>query len=442
MTGGAHPDRTVIAAGQLEQLQALVAELFPANAFYTRKLQASGVTFDIASLEDFSRRFPFTTKAELVADQLAHPPFGTNLTYPLARYTRFHQTSATSGVPLRWLDTPESWEAMAESWLEIFCAAGVTAADRVLFAFSFGPFIGFWLAFDAAARLGCLCLPGGALSSAARVRLLRDNQATVLCCTPTYALRLAEVAAAEKIETRSLGVKTIVVAGEPGGSIPATRAKLEALWPGARIFDHHGMTEVGPVTYECPQRPGVLHVIESAYYAEVIDPASGRPAQSGELILTTLGRTGSPLLRYRTGDLVKLGTRNSELGTPCTCGRHSLTLAGGILGRVDDMVIVRGVNVYPSAVEEIIRRFPDVVEYNVHVSTRAALAELRVEIEPSDFCRDGDGLAARVRQALESAFSLRVPVEAVAPGALPRFEMKARRWLRHNSTANESVFHV
>lgn len=432
MAESLHPDGAAIRVDQLERLRTLVAELFPANQFYARKLQSVGVTFDIASLADFSRRFPFTSKPELVADQLAQPPFGTNLTYPLARYTRFHQTSGTSGGPLRWLDTPESWDEMIAAWTEIFHAAGVSADDRVMFAFSFGPFIGFWLAFESAARLGCLCLPGGGLSSAARVRLMRDNRATVLCCTPTYAIRLAEVALAEKIEPRSLGLKTIIVAGEPGGSIPATRAKLESLWPGARVFDHHGMTEVGPVTFECPKQPGVLHVIESAYFAEVVDPATGNPALNGELVLTTLNRIGSPLLRYRTGDLVKLGTRNSELGTACACGRHNLSLEGGILGRVDDMIIVRGVNVYPSAVEEIIRRFAAVSEYCVHVSTQSALAELRVEIEPSDFCPDGHALAARVQQALESAFNLRVPVEAVAPGSLPRFEMKARRWIREN----------
>jgi phenylacetate-CoA ligase len=423
MASSVHPDRAAIQARQLEQLRELVTELFPANPFYTRKLESVGVTFDIASRADFSVRFPLTTKPELVADQLAHPPFGTNLTYPLDRYTRFHQTSGTSGAPLRWLDTPENWESMIESWTEIFGAAGVRAGDRVMFAFSFGPFIGFWLAFETAGRLGCLCLPGGGLSSAARLRMMRDNHANVLCCTPTYAIRLAEVAATEKMETASLGVKTIIVAGEPGGSIPATRTKLESLWHGARIFDHHGMTEVGPVTFECPKQPGVLHVIESAYYAEVIDPATGRPAESGELVLTTLGRIGSPLLRYRTGDLVKLGT-------PCPCGRHNLTLEGGILGRVDDMVIVRGVNVYPSAVEEIVRRFGDVAEYCVHVSGAMALVELRVEIEPSDFCRDADGLARQVQQTLETALHLRVPVDAVAPGALPRFEMKARRWVK------------
>jgi phenylacetate-CoA ligase len=419
------PSRAEIESQQLELLRGLVTELIPGNKFYTRKLESAGVGFDVASLADFSARFPLTTKAELVADQQMQPPYGTNLTYPLNCYTRYHQTSGTSGMPLRWLDTNESWAAMTESWAEVFRAAGVMAGDRVMFAFSFGPFLGFWLAFAAAEKLGCLSLPGGGLSSVARLRMMRDNQANILCCTPTYALRLAEVAATERIDTTTLGVKTIIVAGEPGGSIPATRAKLESVWPGARVFDHHGMTEVGPVTYECPQQPGVLHVIESAYFAEVIDPNTGQPATEGELILTTLTRTGSPLLRYRTGDLVKCEHGEAE----CECGRAALRLPGGIIGRVDDMVIVRGVNIYPAAVEEILRRFPDVAEYQVHVTKAVAMAELRLEVEPRDQCADVRGLIAGVRQALEAAFHLRIPVEAVAPGALPRFEMKARRWL-------------
>jgi len=417
-------------ASQLEQLRSLVAELIPANKFYTQKLQAAGVGFDLAALADFSARFPFTTKAELVADQLAHPPFGSNLTYPLNCYTRFHQTSGTRGAPLRWLDTPESWEAMLDCWAEVFRAASVGAGDRVMFAFSFGPFLGFWLAFEAAARRGALCLPGGGLGSAARLRVMQDTGVNVLCCTPTYALRLAEVAAEEKISLRELGVKTIVVAGEPGGSIPATRAKLESLWPGARIFDHHGMTEVGPVTFECEAKPGVLHVIESAYYAEVIDPATGQPAPSGELVLTTLARTGSPLLRYRTGDLVKCRTPNAECRTEaCDCGRFDLALEGGILGRVDDMIIVRGVNIYPSAIEEIIRGFAEVAEYRVHVSTAEALTEMRVEIEPV-VGAVAPALGIQLEQLFHKAFALRVPVSVVPAGTLPRFEMKAVRWVK------------
>jgi phenylacetate-CoA ligase len=318
---------------------------------------------------------------------------------------------------------------MIESWTEVFRAAGVGANDRVFFAFSFGPFIGFWLAFESAARLGCLCIPGGGLSSAVRLRAIMSNGATVICCTPTYAIRLGEAAEEEKIDLGASRVKKIIVAGEPGGSIFATRARIASLWAGARVFDHHGMTEVGPVTYECPARPGVLHVIESAYFAEIIDPASGRPAvpgQAGELVLTTLGRTGSPLLRYRTGDLVKRGSKNG----PCQCGRHELALDGGILGRTDDMVIVRGVNVYPSAVEEIIRGFEDVAEYRVHITQKDSLTQMLVEIESTASCHDPAALAARVEKAFETALVLRVPVSVVSPGALPRFEMKAKRWIK------------
>jgi len=424
------PTRAEIEADQLEQLRTLLAELFPGNAFYSRKLQSAGITFDVAGLKDFSNRFPLTAKGELVQDQLATPPFGTNLTYPLSHYTRFHQTSGTSGKPLRWLDTPESWEGMLDSWTEVLLAAGVKPADRAYFAFSFGPFIGFWLAFESAARLGCLSIPGGGLSTAARLHSIMDNQATLLCCTPTYALRLAEVAAEEKIELKHRWVRTLIVAGEPGGSIPAIRARLAELWGGAKIFDHHGMTEVGPVTHECPARAGILHVIESAYYAEVRGPENApvQPGEIGELVLTTLGRIGSPLLRYRTGDLVRLGT--SEKGQSCVCGRHTMTLEGGILGRRDDMVVIRGVNVYPATIEEIVESCGGIAEYRVRISSEHALAELNLEVEPSPSCQNVPGLVQKLSRQFESALALRVSIKPVPFGSLPRSEMKANRWIK------------
>jgi phenylacetate-CoA ligase len=426
----AFPSREEIESWQLEQLRSLLAEIFPGNVFYSSKLQAAGITFDVASLQDFSARFPFTTKAELVQDQLAHPLFGTNLTYPLNRYTRFHQTSGTSGQPLRWLDTPESWAVMLESWTEVFVAAGVKPSDRVYFAFSFGPFIGFWLAFESAARMGCLCLPGGGLSSSARLRAMLENEVTALCCTPTYALRLAEVAAEEKLDLTRGKVRTIIVAGEPGGSIPAVKARLAQLWGGAKIFDHHGMTEVGPVTHECPARCGVLHIIESAFFAEVCDPETGAPVlpgQTGELILTTLGRTGSPLLRYRTGDLVRPGIYQ---GRPCSCGRNTMTLEGGILGRRDDMVVIRGVNVFPAAIEDIVERCGGIAEFRVRIRSGQALPELDLEIEPAAGATEVESLIHKLKKQFETALALRVSVKAVPPGSLPRSEMKANRWVR------------
>src|SRR5206468_3034256 len=233
MAADPFPARSTIASSQLEQLRRLLAALVPANPFYTRKFSRAGVGAAVKSFDEFSEKFPFTTKQELADNQCAQPPYGTNLTLPLERYTRFHQTSGTTGAPLRWLDTPESWNWMVESWTEVFRAAGATASDRVFFAFSFGPFIGFWLAFEAAQRIGCLCIPGGGLSSTARLRVMIDNGATILCCTPTYALRLTEVAAEENIDLRATRIRTIVVAGEPGGSIPALRARLQELWHGA-----------------------------------------------------------------------------------------------------------------------------------------------------------------------------------------------------------------
>ena len=425
------PSRPAIQASQLNQLRGLVAEIFPGNKFYTRKLNDAGITFDIASLADFSRRFPFTTKQELVADQRQNPPFGTNLTLPLQSYTRFHQTSGTSGSPLRWLDDSESWNNMVDCWVEVFRAAGVTATDRVFFAFSFGPFIGFWLAFESATRLGCLCVPGGGLSSIARLHAILENQATVLCCTPTYALRLGEVARQEKISLKQSRVRTIVVAGEPGGSLPSVRGQLEKFWPGARVFDHHGMTEVGPVTYECPECPGVLHVLESAFYPEVIEPGRGKaasPGTAGELVLTTLHRTGSPVLRYRTGDLVQVLPSQSDL--PCPCGRFEMRLEGGILGRTDDMVVVRGVNLYPSAIDEIVRACGEIAEYRVEISQKAGLAEAKVLIEPFPSCGDATALARSLEKRFETLLSLRLPVELAATNSLPRFEMKAQRWVK------------
>ena len=319
------PTRQEIASHQLAQLRQLLAKVVPANPFYTQKFCAAGINPEVASLEDFSSRFPFTLKQELIEDQGAHPVHGSNMTFPVEQYTRCHQTSGTSGQPLRWWDTPESWDWMLGNWAEVYAAAGVGRADRIFFAFSFGPFLGFWTAFESALRIGCLCLPGGGLSSSTRVRSIIDHQATVLCCTPTYALRLAEAAATEKIDLSVCKIRTIIVAGEPGGSIAVTRERIATHWNGARVFDHHGMTEVGPVTFECPAHPSVLHVIESSYFAEIVDPATGSPVQPGhvgELVLTTLGRVGSPAIRYRTGDLVKAATHQDSgfMTSACVCG--------------------------------------------------------------------------------------------------------------------------
>jgi phenylacetate-CoA ligase len=428
------PNRSDLDARQLALTRELLRAILPVNRFYSRKLGPLDPAAASGSIAAFTRAIPFTAKAEIVDDQQSHPPFGTNLTYPIELYTRFHQTSGTTGQPLRWLDTPSSWQALLEGWVEVLDAAGVRPGDRALFAFSFGPFIGFWMAFEAAAQLGCLCLPAGGLTSAARLRMIFDNQTSILCCTPTYAARLAEVAAEERIDLSQSPVRLIIVAGEPGGSIPAVRARIEQLWPGALLFDHHGMTEVGPVTFQCPAQPGRLHIMESAFLPEIINPHTKQPAapgEGGELVLTTLARVASPLLRYRTGDLVKPMPRE----TPCACGRADLALDGGILGRTDDMLIIRGVNLHPTAVEAVLREFPDIAEYQAIIGNSHHLDELQLRIEPTPDCSNPDQTVRDLQRALQNAFALRIPVVPVPPRTLPRFEMKARRWIRSTAAS-------
>lgn len=425
------PSNQDLRAGQLASLNELLQAIIPANGFYTAKSRAASVPASFDSLDAYTAAFPFTTKQEIARDQREHPLYGTNLTFPIEAYSRLHQTSGTTGKPLRWLDAPESWDALIRCWQEVYLAAGATKKDSAFFAFSFGPFLGFWLAFEAAARLGCLCLPGGGLSTLGRVQLILDSRATILCCTPTYAIHLAEAAIAERIDLSRGAIRLIVVAGEPGGSLPATRAHIEKLWPGARVFDHHGMTEVGPVTYECPARPCRLHVVDWAYLAEIIDPATGHPADpgsTGELVLTTLKRTGSPLLRYRTGDLVQLAPHHAE-GKSCECGRWETAFEGGILGRTDDMVVVRGVNIFPSAIEQVLRQFPEILEYQVHVTRRGALTELHILVEVPSQHTNAAAIVGAIEKSLHTAFSLRIPV-TVAPASLPRSELKARRWIQ------------
>lgn len=419
-------DSAGLARLQRQKLAALLREVLPANAFYQRKL--AGIRFDPAS--DSLTCLPYTTRAELQQDQREHPPFGTVLTYPAARYVRLHQTSGSMGTPLRWLDTAESWEWCKRCWRMVYQGAGLTSDDRLIFPFSFGPFIGFWLAFEAAQDMNCFVLAGGGLSTSARLHLIQDHQITVVCCTPTYALRMAEVAENEGVELRRSPVRLLIVAGEPGGNIPITRRRIEEAW-GARVIDHTGMTETSAWGFECAEAPGGVHVIESEFIAEVIDPVSTIPVadgETGELVLTNLGRIGSPLIRYRTGDQVTM-TRG-----PCICGRWFARLVGGVQGRVDDMLIIRGNNVFPSAIEAILREFQEVEEFRMVVTQHAAMSDLRVEVEARRGVAATE-LPQRIETAIRDRLHFKPTVVLVGAGSLPRFEMKAKRVLRESQPA-------
>jgi len=420
--------REQLAALQLGKLQKMANEIWERNGFYTRKWKAAGVSpQDLRSMDDLTR-LPFTKKNELVEDQAAHAPFGSNLTYPLDAYVRMHQTSGTTGVPLKVLDTTESWDWWGRCWGHVLAGAGVTAADRLFMAFAFGPFIGFWAAVEGARKIGAVMVPGGGRDSQQRLELMREIGATVLCCTPTYALRLAEVAHEIGFDLAGIPMRATVHAGEPGANIPSTKHRIQESWT-AKCFDHAGASEVGAHSFECQVQPGGTHLIESEYIAEVINPETGEhvPAgERGELVLTNLGRWGFPVIRYRTGDLVKTNLDR------CDCGRSFLRFEGGILGRADDMVTVRGVNVFPAGVENIIRKFPEVDEFRIVVSKFKEMDEMDIEIE---LCEGASpDVAHQLAVKLDSMLSFRPRVHHVARNTLPRFEMKAKRFhVRHDA---------
>jgi phenylacetate-CoA ligase len=417
--------RNTLENRQFERLQQMLETVLPTNEFYRQKLSAHRAC-ETGSMESV-KNLPFTTKNELVEDQTLHPPFGTDLTFPADRYIRIHQTSGTTGKSMYWLDTEESWKWWAACWKVILEAAGVHSGDRIYFAFSFGPFIGFWAGWEGARELGAMTVSGGGQSTSQRLKAIIDYGATVLICTPTYALHMASEARKTGINlAKESAVRITLHAGEPGASIPSTKRMIEESW-GAKCFDHPGATEVGAFGFECQYQPGGVHVNESEFIAEIVDPATGAAVsdgEQGELVITNLGRIGSPIIRYRTGDLVQPSYQ------PCPCGRPFLLLQGGVLGRVDDMLIVRGVNVFPSAIENTLREFPEVEEFRVEVLEKETMKELRVIIEPRSDQNYTEALAERVKQHLRERIGLRPYVELVASGTLPRFELKARRFFK------------
>ena len=400
---------------QLYRLNQLLVFVSQYNGFYQQKFQ--DIQLPIRSAEQLNK-LPLTTKQELVEDQKNHGPFGKNHSYPTVDYVRYHQTSGTSGKPLKVLDTKESWEWWEECWLEVFRSSGMTKEDHVFLAFSFGPFIGFWGAFEAAKKNGSLVITGGSQSTKERLTCMIENEATVLLCTPSYALHLAEVAEELGIDLTQTGIRKIITAGEPGGSVPSIRTQIETLW-GATLYDHVGMTEMGAYGYSCSEQNGI-HVNESQFIAEVIDSETLEPVavgEKGELVLTNLGRYGYPLIRYRTGDIV---VHSNEV---CACGNPYSFFPGGVIGRADNMVVIRGINIYPSSIESIVREFSDVKEFRIVYYTQAGMDQVKVQIEAKSEITPI--LATRLRERI----GLRIDVENVEAGTLPRFTMKAKRVL-------------
>jgi phenylacetate-CoA ligase len=401
-------------AERLARLNALLERVVESNAFQRARLADR---IPLESLDDIAT-LPFTTKDDLVSDQAVNPPFGTNLTFPLERYTHLHQTSGTSGTTLRILDTPEDWAWWRRNLGVVLRAAGVGPDDRVALAYSFGPYIQFWASYEGAQDVGAMVIALGGMDSLQRLQTIRDYGATTLLCTPTYAVHLARVAEQHDLADALTSVERVVCTGEPGASIASVRRRIQVGW-GARCLDHAGLSEVGSFAYPCDSCGG-MHLREDEFVAEILDPETGDPVAdgaTGELVVTALARTGFPVIRYRTGDVVE--------ASPVDCGaaHPGRWLPQGILGRSDDMVVIRGMNVFPSAIEEILREFEGVGEFRItFYSDPAAMDEVKLEVELARPI-EARAIQAQLRQTL----GLRVRIVPLKPGILPPQVGKARR---------------
>jgi phenylacetate-CoA ligase len=412
---------------QETRLREQVQHAYRSSPFYRRKFDAIGLKPDaIRTLADI-RKIPFTTKDELKQSQADHPLWGDFLAVPLEECLRIHMTSATTGRPLAFLDTKDDWHGFYHSYARSLYAYGVRKSDMVMAAFSYGPWIGYWSGFYAAQDVGALVFPVGGLGTDQRIDALLTYPITVLGCTPSYALFLAEQAAKKGIDlAKQTKIRITWHTGEPGASIPATKARIEAAF-GARAYDLPGLTEIAAWGFECDTRGGLVHVHEDYCYPEVLDEQDRpvRPGETGELVFTSLYRKAMPLLRYRTRDVVRLADR------ACPCGRTLAALDGGVLARLDDMKKVRGIIVYPRRIEEIVRPNDGVDEFQIVFRRQEGLDDILVRIDPSpslgsEECR---ALLTKVEADLRIGLGIRVTVEGVEPGSLPRWDHKARRVL-------------
>jgi phenylacetate-CoA ligase len=311
----------------LDRLNHLLDTLWKRNAFYAlRWRRVGGSPHPLISLEELCR-YPCVTRKDFEIDQAQNPPFGSHLTFPLHHYNRVHRSSGTSGSPIVWADTPENWEWLLRCSAELFRKAGVTSNDRVFLSAPFGPSLGSWVLREGASRVGCLCFASGAVPLDEQLHWLRKLECNVLVGKPTQVLALSSAAEELAMKREDFRVRKVITVGAPGGSDPGVRQQIRELW-GAECFDRYGMTEAGSIAGECVAHVGGLHLLDGEFIAEVLESSSGTPVpdgETGELVLTNLGRVGSPLVRYRTGDVVKL-VRDHR----CACGEMGTLMVGGI----------------------------------------------------------------------------------------------------------------
>ncbi|HEY8200769.1 MAG TPA: AMP-binding protein [Actinomycetota bacterium] len=408
------------------KLRAQLEYAYRASAFYREKWDAAGADpAKLTNLADLAR-FPVLRKEELRAEQGAHPPFGRYLCVPRHEVLRIHGTSGTTGRPTAFGISRADWRRIAEAHARIMWGAGVRPSDTIFFGSFFGLYLGGWGAIVGGERLGATCFPFGAGvpgQTRQAVEWLKEMHPSAFYGTPSYALRIAEVAHEIGYDPRDFGLRTLFFSGEPGAGIPATKHQIEETF-GGRCIDMGSMAEMTPwmTNGECAERTG-MHLWLDIVYTELVDAETGEPVGPGDVgvpVYTHLERDSQPMIRLWSGDL----SRYTD--DPCPCGRTYPRLPDGLFGRADDMLVIRGENVYPSAIEEAVRSAGCQGEFRVVVSRESALDDLLVRAEANP---DGDpeSLAGALDGAIKAKIGLRARIEVVEAGSLERTEFKSRR---------------
>jgi phenylacetate-CoA ligase len=415
---------------QLNLFRKQMAYVYERAPMYKRKFDQAGVRpEDIRTIDDV-QKVPFTTKEELRQSQEKYPPFGEFHCIRPEEGVRVFQTTGTTGIPVRSLLSKKDWYVnYYDQFLYFMYGYGITTSDVMFVPFNYGLYLAWWGLQAAFEQAGVLIIPGGGQSSEDRVKNIIEWKPTVVCGTPTYILFLGDTAKKMGVDLSKTTVRIVITAGEPGAQVPSTKKQIEATW-GAKNYDDIGSTEISNFGFECIAQKGT-HVVESMFLAEVIDPVTGKslgPGQEGELVLTNLCCESMPLIRWRMGDIVKFDVKK------CDCGRTSLRLDGGIIGRADDMFQFGGVNIFPSAIENFVREtkaFSN--EYQVVAPKMGSGMHLKIRVEPASSALSKEEMDRAVR-AFKETFKFRIGVtpnvEVAKIGELPRFEGKARRVIR------------
>lgn len=409
---------------QLKLLQQTIDFAYRNSPYYTGAFDQIGVKpDDLKGLDDL-KRFPFMHKTTLRERQEAHQPLGDVTAVPEEKIVYISVSSGSTGVPTASPFTAQDWDAWIDYEARLFWSSGMRPTDRYCHALNFSLFVGGPCVLGAQ-KLGALCIHAGTMPSERLLTLMRQFGATITWTTPSYAWYLGETAQNQGIDpAQDLGIRKIFVAGEPGGSIPVTRSRIEELWD-AEVYDYYGLSDIfGACAGECEARSG-LHFAEDHIFVEVLDPDTGeevKEGERGELVMTTLKKFARPLVRFRSGDIVSYTTER------CSCGRTHLRLQG-IHGRLDDMLIIRGVNVFPSDIERVARDNPNLTgEYRLVVDRVQHLDVLTVEVEHKPGYQGTlEHLEKQLTEQIRSILGIKTKLVVLPPEALPRATHKAKR---------------